>query len=147
MGCSAGNTRRVAARRGTSRHVAARSTGAPKNTVPLHIVKQTWPRHVQKQRSGQTPRHVAARRGTSRHVAARYCFRRGFCSKIRPNKLGLYIFEPTNTCPQKGTEESGGAAGKLDAHVCSLRRSFGSAPIVAVARPRHELAGPGDHAS
>ena len=63
MGCSAGKPRHIAARRGTFH-------GAPKNNVPLHIVKQTKPRHVQKQRSGQTPRRIAAR----------CCFRRGFCA-------------------------------------------------------------------
>ena len=70
--------------RGTSRHVAARSTGTPKNNVPLHFVKQTWPRHVQNNAPGK-------RRGTSRHVAT-LLFSAGLLQQIPTEKMGLYIY-------------------------------------------------------
>ena len=69
-GCSAGNTRRVAARRGTSRHVAARRGTSrhvprgPQKIMCLYILSS-----LAAARSKTTLRaNPAARRGTSRHV-------------------------------------------------------------------------------
>ena len=64
--------------------------GAPKNTAPLHIVKQRRPRHVQKQRCGQTPLHIAAHRAALRTGSASLraeAFPQGLCSACFSHQL------------------------------------------------------------
>ena len=112
MGCSAGISRHAAARRG-------RFHGDhPK--MCLCMLSSKLGRGTSKNNA------PGKRCGTSRHVAARYCFRRGFCSKMRPKNMGLHIVEPPETHKRrKKARKSGVAAGKLGARASPLHRSFG----------------------